>query len=299
MYIVKLYVLRWLMVIATFLLSKVGSKKMQFKWLHHFLRGTGTPLTVPEHIVEEANSAYVSGIRRYHDDWGYNGKPSICGTYFVSHSLDYEGFGFANRPALFYLVGCHKFVVSGQKDNWHISAVDEYDWHCASTSPDGSKNYFCSPFGENPFIKRVFAILGKIFGEDLFVASCWPSSPECCGISNKLWEECYKVGAKSFNTYIECSPAKGGKLNNELNRLNEEKHKFFFERRLVDMGFDYERFYLIKKIEAVCKIPATSRATALLREVEMRKEQILYAIQHRDDEALYRLLDKCLHNRKL
>ena len=43
-------------------------------------------------------------------------------------------------------------------------------------------------------------ILGLVFGDDLFVTDGWPMGQ--AGISNKLWDEMHKVGAKEFDSYF-------------------------------------------------------------------------------------------------
>lgn len=170
------------------------------KWLLHFLEGGGEPLEVPEELVVQAKEAFNKAI--YWNNYKVK-EDYFCGKYCVNSSTLYEGSGFYNRPTLFYLLGGFSFnVYPCKEDNkyvYMVSGKDYYDWH----STDNGK-YYTSPLGNNPIMAVLIKVLGLIFGNDLFVANGWPMGQ--AGISNKLWEEMYKVGARSFYSYFSNIP---------------------------------------------------------------------------------------------
>lgn len=181
------------------------------KWLNHFLKGSGKAMLVPEELVAQAKPALKAAISRdcyynNHDEDGYICNDIYFGKWCLNHSTLYEGSGFHGRPTLFYLLGGFTFRTypcNPNKNNGNIAMVsgkDYYDWH--SNGEDG--NYFTSPLGDSKPMVLLIKLLGLVFGNDLFVTNGWPSGN--CGISNKLWEEMYKVGAKSFYSYFENVP---------------------------------------------------------------------------------------------
>ena len=192
---IKLAVLRVLFVIVL-LNSFIGTffvkKEYHYpvRWLLHFLVGSGKNLKVPNYIIVAAKSALERAMRD--NDYRNSG---LSGKYCVNHSTLYDGSGFHGRPTLFYLLGGFTFYYN--EATGRVSGHDEYDWHS-----NGDGNYFTSPLGDGKVMTAIVKVMGKLFGDDLFVVDGWPSNET--GISNKLWEEFYKVGAKSFNSVFDC-----------------------------------------------------------------------------------------------
>lgn len=200
MYLAKLATLRQLFITALTIAesvctkysdTKLGAYKYPIKWLKHFLEGSGEAMEVPAELVQQAESALIRAL--YCDDYNTINTGSICGKFCLNHSTLYKGRGFYNRPSLFYVMGGFTFRLYRHNNGYIVSGNDYYDWH-----NNGDGKYFTSPLGNN--MALVVKVLGIIFGEDLFVTNGWPSGE--CGISNKLWEEMYKVGAKSFHSYF-------------------------------------------------------------------------------------------------
>jgi hypothetical protein len=76
-----------------------------------------------------------------------------------------------------------------------LSFEDIYDWHPAIDDEYGEE-WFTSPTS-----RRLVVICAKIFGEDYFPISGWPSGLP--GISNRLWADLELVGAKPFTSLFE------------------------------------------------------------------------------------------------
>ena len=163
------------------------------KWLNHYLKGSGLAMEVPMEVVHGAKTAFneainIDSYNHKYESWG--GKYCIC------HSTLYKGSGFYNRPTLFYLLGGFTFkVYASHTGKVLVSGKDHYDWH---PTPNG--DYFTSPLGENPVILVIVKIAGKIFGDEYFVSKGFPSGE--AGISNQLWADFEKVGAKPFNSFF-------------------------------------------------------------------------------------------------
>ena len=175
--------------------TKLGAYKYPIVWLKHFLEGSGEAMKVPTELVQQANSALIKAMAA--DDYGtvYD-TDTLKGKFCVNHSTLYEGRGFYGRPSLFYVMGGFTFHCYEKKNSKYIvSGNDYYDWH-----NNGDGNYFTSPLGDSKVMCFIIKVMGKLFGDDLFVTEGWPSGKP--GISNKLWEEMYKVGAKSFHSYF-------------------------------------------------------------------------------------------------
>src|SRR5699024_2260769 len=113
--------------------------------------------------------------------------------YCLSHSTLYKGRGFYNRPTLFYLLGGFSFEAIKTSKGIAIIGEDIYDWH-----PTQEGNYFTSPLGNNVIINLLVKLMGIIFGGEYFVSNGFPSGE--AGISNKLWADFEKVGAKPFKS---------------------------------------------------------------------------------------------------
>lgn len=240
---IKLAVLRVLFVIVL-LNSFIGTffvkKEYHYpvRWLLHFLVGSGKDLKVPDYIVVAAKSALERAMRD--NDYRNSG---LSGKYCVNHSTLYDGSGFHGRPTLFYLLGGFTFYYD--ETTGRVSGHDEYDWHS-----NGDGNYFTSPLGDGKVMTTIVKIMGKLFGDDLFVVDGWPSNET--GISNKLWEEFYKVGAKSFKStfdcYVEFDPA-------FLQSIKEDNSFNYFEEVIVGDGYS-ERVYNIngESMKAIFKV---------------------------------------------
>ena len=239
----KLSILRVLFIIAlaasfaaTFVMKK--EYHLPVKWLLHFLVGTGKDLKVPDYVVIEAQSA----LERAMKDNNY-GNTRISGMYCVNHSTLYEGSGFHGRPTLFYLLGGFSFCYNESTNR--VSGNDEYDWHS-----NGNGNYLTSPLGDGKVMTAIVKVMGKLFGDDLFVVDGWPSNET--GISNKLWEEFYKVGAKSFKSTFDCYVEFDSDF---INSIRENNSFNYFEEVIVGDGYS-ERVYNIngESMKAIFKV---------------------------------------------
>lgn len=240
---IKLLVLKVMFIVAllgAFIGTLFVKKEYHYpvRWLLHFLVGSGKNLKVPDYIVVAAKSALERAMRD--NDYRNSG---LSGKYCVNHSTLYDGSGFHGRPTLFYLLGGFTFYYD--ETTGRVSGHDEYDWHSNS---DG--NYFTSPLGDGKVMTAIVKVMGKLFGDDLFVVDGWPSNET--GISNKLWEEFYKVGAKSFNSvfdcYVEFDPA-------FLQSIKEDNSFNYFEEVIVGDGYS-ERVYNIngESMKAIFKV---------------------------------------------
>ena len=239
----KLSILRVLFIIAlaasfaaTFVMKK--EYHLPVKWLLHFLMGTGKNLKVPDYIVVAAKSALERAMRD--NDYRNSG---LSGKYCVNHSTLYDGSGFHGRPTLFYLLGGFTFYYN--EATGRVSGHDEYDWHS-----NGDGNYFTSPLGDGKVMTAIVKIMGKLFGDDLFVVDGWPSNET--GISNKLWEEFYKVGAKSFKSTFDCYVEFDSDF---INSIRENNSFNYFEEVIVGDGYS-ERVYNIngESMKAIFKV---------------------------------------------
>ena len=145
-----------------------------FKWLIHYLLGSGENLPLPNKCRKEAIAVIKSAIAENGID------DSVC----IGDSRIYEGVGFLKKPTLFYLVGgfTAKIKFSNSKFT-RFSIEDVYDWH-----PDCNGKWSWSA---TPFPKFIGKILSKFF-PDLFNAGDY-----CMAVSNKLWS----IFGKPFKTY--------------------------------------------------------------------------------------------------
>lgn len=240
---IKLLVLKVMFIVAllgAFIGTLFIKKEYHYpvRWLLHFLVGSGKDLKVPDYVVVGAKSALERAMRD--NDYRNSG---LSGKYCVNHSTLYDGSGFHGRPTLFYLLGGFTFYYD--ETTGRVSGHDEYDWHS-----NGDGNYFTSPLGDGKVMTAIVKVMGKLFGDDLFVVDGWPSNET--GISNKLWEEFYKVGAKSFNSvfdcYVEFDPA-------FLQSIKEGNSFNYFEEVIVGDGYS-ERVYNIngESMKAIFKV---------------------------------------------
>lgn len=226
---IRLSVLKVMFIVAllgAFVGTLFAKKEYHYpvRWLLHFLVGSGKDLKVPDYIVVGAQSALERAMR----DNDYENS-RVTGKYCVNHSTLYEGSGFHGRPTLFYLLG--GFTFNYDEATGRVSGYDEYDWHS-----NGDGNYFTSPLGDGKVMTTIVKIMGKLFGDDLFVVDGWPCGET--GISNKLWEEFYKVGAKSFNSTFDCYVEFDSNFIADIRR--DVAHNLFYE---IVEDRDYKRVY--------------------------------------------------------
>lgn len=226
---IRLSVLKVMFIVAllgAFVGTLFAKKEYHYpvRWLLHFLVGSGRDLKVPDYIVVGAQSALERAMR----DNDYD-NTRVTGRYCVNHSTLYDGSGFHGRPTLFYLLGGFTFYYD--EATGRVSGHDEYDWHS-----NGDGNYFTSPLGDGKVMTAIVKVMGKLFGDDLFVVDGWPCGET--GISNKLWEEFYKVGAKSFNSVFDCYVEFDSNFLANIRR--NMAHNLFYE---IVEDRDYERVY--------------------------------------------------------
>lgn len=182
-------------------------------WLRHYLRGSGKALQVPTQIVKEAEQVFLTAIKESNDSYC---QGSILGgyaslkyrPYCVYHSTLYEGAGFHGRPTLFYLLGGFTFRLypgdiwtrwDGERvESLLVSGKDRYDWH-----PDEHGRFFSSPIGTGKFAAIILRVAGALFGRKYFFekGSSFSVTGEQ-GISNELWYDLGKVGAREFNSFF-------------------------------------------------------------------------------------------------
>lgn len=221
----KLYILRVMIIAAlTTVISifsvfrkagvKEGIVRLEYpmRWLRHYLIGSGKSIEVPSWIVKEGTNAMKVAIEEanisYEDQYGgfdpyANKYEGLLRPYCVYHSTLYEGSGFYGRPILFYLLGGFTFRLYYKNRQFIVSGKDHYDWHC-TVANDGSRQYFTSPLGSSKFMVLLVYLAGRIFGDQYFVTEGFPMGE--AGISNRLWEDMKKVGAKEFNSYFVNQP---------------------------------------------------------------------------------------------
>lgn len=240
---IKLLVLKVMFIVAllgAFIGTLFVKKEYHYpvRWLLHFLVGSGKNLKVPDYIVVAAKSALERAMRD--NDYRNSG---LSGKYCVNHSTLYDGSGFHGRPTLFYLLGGFTFYYD--ETTGRVSGHDEYDWHS-----NGDGNYFTSPLGDGKVMTAIVKVMGKLFGDDLFVVDGWPSNET--GISNKLWEEFYKVGAKSFKSTFDCYVEFDSDF---INSIRENNSFNYFEEVIVGDGYS-ERVYNIngESMKAIFKV---------------------------------------------
>lgn len=190
---VKLYVLKLIImaIIKMAIIINIKGLKYPLTWLLHYLEGSGAPMEVPSCLVQSAKSAFSKAI--WYDCYGTIEGGEWEGKYCVSHSTLYEGCGFYNRPILFYLLGGFSFEAIKTSKGIAVIGEDVYDWH-----PTKEGNYFTSPLGNNILINLLVKLMRIIFGNEYFVSHGFPSGET--GISNKLWADFEKVGAKPFKS---------------------------------------------------------------------------------------------------
>ena len=254
------------------------------KWLNHYLKGSGLALQVPMEVVHGAKSAFNEAV--YWDS--YKHKESHWGDkYCVSHSTLYKGSGFYNRPTLFYLLGGFTFkVYASHTGEVLVSGKDHYDWH-----PTSNGDYFTSPLGENPVILAIVKMAGKIFGDEYFVSKGFPSGE--AGISNKLWADFEKVGAKPFNSFFYNVPMwnneeelkEVGYIDEDVPCTKEMRETHYYRVALKKDGHKVHPGYFVhyghgmskKDVGAMIKETIGSNVSIFIKEVnENSVESFLY-----------------------
>lgn len=199
----KLHILRALLTAALWA-AYLLRQQDRYLWLLHYLRGTGETLWVKEeHLL-----ALLPTLKR---EWDWALEHPDCegstlvksvhtrrGSFidrvgFWSTTL-YEGRGFGSRPELFYILGCFTFTVRHDRDAAQggyvvtVEGADRYDWHA---TPEGE--YYTSPTA-----RWAVALAGLVFGREYFPLQGFPMGEP--GISNRLWADLEKVGARPFKT---------------------------------------------------------------------------------------------------
>jgi len=203
----KLGVLR-LSAIAALKVAYLVKGQDRYRWLLHYLQGSGETLHVPAQHME----AMVSTMARV---WAWaledqdetlvkrwSGETQAGSRIGFWSTTLYQGRGFGNRPEPFYLLGCFTYTVKHWRDQGTgkdvvtVCGADWYDWH-----DNGEGQWYTSP------TPRWFAqIMNWIFGEEYFPISGFPMGEP--GISNRLWADFARVGAKPFKTRFQITVTK-------------------------------------------------------------------------------------------
>ena len=183
----KLRVLKWVFILMLWVLWAT-TKRERFKWLLHYLLGSGQDMGFPKSQLPLQTLA----------DGRWRGKFSISldqgYRYNLFHSLHYNGYGFWGRPETFYMVGGMSFLIEFKGRSVHITGTDVYDWH-----PTSDGNYFGSPIPKKLlFLHRAAR---KFWGDDYFPMEGYPMGG--ASVSNKLWHDLELVGAKPFTTIVD------------------------------------------------------------------------------------------------
>jgi hypothetical protein len=193
----KLYVLRLFFIAVFYFVGLLPTRlKYPAKWILHYLLGSGKNLIIPKWIIREANQS-INNALCWNDLKRRVGNWTQC---CLSSSIVYEGYGFQNRPTLFYLVGGFTFRFKRLgKVKW-VSIIDVYDWH-SSVDREGDLRYFNSPIGNSLPIRIGVKLLRLFVGKES--ADVYFPIDGVHNISNALWHHLETVGAKPFNsTYI-------------------------------------------------------------------------------------------------
>lgn len=285
--LIKLKILRMLFILLLSVAEVVTLKTKTglhypVKWLCHYLKGSGSALQVPMEVVLGAKSAFGEAI----DVDSYNHKyESWGGKYCICHSTLYKGSGFYNRPTLFYLLGGFTFkVYASHTGEVLVSGKDHYDWH---PTPNG--DYFTSPLGGNPVILAIVKIAGKIFGSEYFVSKGFPSGE--AGISNRLWADLEKVGAKPFNSFFYNVPMwdsveefkEAGYIDEDVPCIKEMRETHYYRVALKESGHKVRLVYFVhyghgiskKNIGAMIKETVGPNVSIFVKEVNTQTVEVL------------------------
>lgn len=171
------------------------------RWLHHYLTGKGGVVKIPYQFVSPLLDTLVDVADEYlcetEGDW------DLClqeGEFYkapLHSSRWYEGSGFEGCPPLFYMIGCFTARVYRMEGAIKVYIKDVYDWHPAVVdSVTGEEYYYSSGFNLPSWIHRVVNLL---LGEYYPMQGFPMGNP---GISNKLWADLEKVGAKPFTSVL-------------------------------------------------------------------------------------------------
>lgn len=179
--------LKWVFILTLWVLW-VSTKRERFKWLLHYLLGSGQDLGFPKKrlLLRTIAQGRWRGKYSINRENGYR--------YNLFHSLHYDGYGFWGRPESFYMVGGMSFLVEFKGRSVHITGKDVYDWH-----PTSNGDYFGSPIPKK--FMRFFRIARRIWGDEYFTLEGFPMGGP--SVSNKLWEDMELVGAKPFTTKVD------------------------------------------------------------------------------------------------
>lgn len=217
MFNLKLFAIRLALLAATgtaAIIKKNTSMGYASLWLHYYLTGKGGNLQVPAELVSNILPTILWAYERNSEE-----RMETLKTYQVNfHSTTYyEGRGFEGRPPLFYMIGCFTARVKQLNETkYSLYIKDVYDWHpnvIFKVEGDGwiynqyedwmeeeswtrEEKWFTSGFS---FISaRWNTLLNKLLGDEYYPLKGWPMDQ--AGISNQLWFDLMKVGAKPFTS---------------------------------------------------------------------------------------------------
>jgi len=196
--IIILFVLRVAAIITFTVMSIVRRRKgARYRWLRHYLLGSGKELVLKGWLEDEAHNHITW---KWVEESKRNGFAPRMGAMPFS-STEWDGLGFWGRSELFYLVGGLTYKVSHQEDgDFRFFFEDVYDWHPVI---EGRDEWYCSPVAAMPasiwsLLKRIDPIISSWFvhGEMPYERV----EINTISISNKLWADMLHVGAKEFRT---------------------------------------------------------------------------------------------------
>lgn len=218
MSLLKLSVIRLVLLAATgvvAIVKKGSSIGWAALWLHYYLTGKGGKLQVPDELVFQLLPTILWVYERNNEE-----RMETLKTYQVHfHSTTYyEGRGFEGRPALFYMIGCFTARVKQiTETKYSLYIKDVYDWHpnyvwtvegwnyssyedwMEDENYKKEEKWFTSGFSFIP--SKYDNLLNKFLGDDYYSLKGWPMGNP--GLSNKLWFDLQKVGAKEFTSIVK------------------------------------------------------------------------------------------------
>lgn len=210
----KLYILKRVLLAALWVAYLIKSQD-RYTWLSHYIKGSGKERWVPAQLLHEVLptlarewswACHAQGdelVKRVLTRAGW-----LYRVGFWSTTL-YRGKGFSNRPECFYILGCFTYTVKMVRDPLEgkivvIEGADKYDWHSTphfewSYDSEGNEiKNVTEQWYTSPTPKWFAWALGLIFGREYFPTVGFPMGEP--GISNRLWADLEKVGAKPFKT---------------------------------------------------------------------------------------------------
>lgn len=166
----------------------------RYEWLVHYLLGTGgekrmstaTTLAIlpmlagGTKLAFEVGYSHFGGFDLVRNVWLRDGRQLMrIGSY---SSTNYNGRGFQGRPEAFYLLGGFTYtVISGEQVQ--IVGADVYDWNA-----NKGGTWFTCPIPK-PMYWACRLLSRKYFFDG--------------GVSNQLWHDMHRVGAKPFKTRFD------------------------------------------------------------------------------------------------